>query len=216
MDSPLTFHARREQWQFFATLTFKRTPEPPAPARLRMVFAWLRKVARTYRLPWTGIFWLVREECGEIGGRSHFHILVSGLPPKAVSVASNFILKNLWEKSFDGAGFARVYIYQAQLSGVQYVMKGFEDGSRGQRNAAGIAYEVEKYSRHEAGSGMLIPARAWLLKCLSRTEPNRRQRKAREMRPHQRDRSHRGRQAKTWEPARFPHPADTAGRVHVS
>lgn len=215
MDSPLTFHARREPWQFFATLTFKRTPEPPAPARVRMVFAWLRKLAHAYRLPWTGIFWLAREEFGEVGGRSHYHILVSGLPPKAVSISSNFVLKNLWEQ-LDGGGQARVYIYDSQLSGVQYIMKGFEDGSRGVRNAGGVAYEVEKYSRHEAGSGMLIPARSWLEKCKRRTESNRRHRRAREMRPHQRDRSHRGQSSTTWEPARFPHPADSVGRVYVS
>jgi hypothetical protein len=215
MDSPLTFHARREPWQFFATLTFARTPEPPAPARLRMVFAWLRKLARAYRLPWTGIFWLAREEGGEIGGRNHYHVLVSGLPPRAVSVSTNFVLKNLWEH-LDGGGIARVYIYNPRLSGVDYVLKGFEDGARGVRNAAGVAYEIEKYSRIEAGSEMLIPARAWLEKCKRDAEPNRRQRRAREMRSHQRDRSHRGLSVKTWEPARFLHPADQVGRVHVS
>ena len=215
MDSPLTFHARREPWQFFATLTFSGSPEPSGPARARMLFAWVRKICRAFDLPWTGIFWLAREEGGEIGGRFHFHVLVSGLPPKAVTTSGNFILKNLWS-GIPGGGIARVYIYQPQLSGVQYVMKGLEDGTASVRNAAGVAYEVEKYSRQEAGSEMLIPARAWLEKCKRRIEPNRRQRKAREMRPHQRDRSHRGRRIETWEPARFPHPADTAGRVHVS
>jgi hypothetical protein len=215
MDSPLTFHARREPWQFFATLTFSGSPEPSGPARAKMLFTWLRKLARAYRLPWTGIFWLAREECGEIGGRVHFHVLVSGLPPRAVSKSSNFALKNLWE-SIPGGGIARVYVYDTRLSGVQYVMKGLEDGTGWQRNAAGVAYEVGKFSAVEAKSEMLIPARALLRKWSRRVEPDRRHRKAREMRAHQRDRSHRGSSDKTWEPARFPHPADNAGRVYVS
>jgi len=206
-------HARREPWQFFATLTFKGS-EPSRRHRLCMLFAWVRKIARAFQLPCTGIFWLAREEFGEVGGRVHFHVLLSGLPPTACNPGTNHMMRAFWAQVH--GGHARVYVYSAGLSAVDYIVKGLEDGGTGKQTAGAVAYEVAKYGALEsANSEMLIPARALLRKWQRRLEPNRRHRKAREMKSHHRDRSHRGPGVKTWEPARFPHPAELAGRTYV-
>lgn len=212
MDNPITFLLRREVWQLFCTLTYE-SPVPGLIGRKKMLLAWLRKLAKLRGVEFESLLWVAREELGELNGRCHYHVLISGLPPSKVTISGNFILMDTWEKL--GGGIARVYKYRPQLSGVDYVMKGLEDLGKGYRGAGAEAYEVGKFSAAEADLG-LIPARALWRKWRNALEPNRRHRKAREMRAHHRDRSTKGAEPKTWGPAQFPHPADHSGsRLHV-
>lgn len=212
MDSPMTFHARREAWELFATLTFKGAV-PGQARRMCMLFAWLREVARQAKVSFPKLLWLARAELGEKGGRDHFHVLLSGLPFSGVTTGQCFAAMAAWEGL--GGGYARCYIYDPQLSGVTYVMKGLEDSGPSARSAGAVAYEIGKYSRVESNPEMLIPARACLRKWLARAELNRRHRKAREMTSHKRDRSTRGGSRTMAQPARLAHPADLAGRLFV-
>lgn len=192
-----------EEWQHFATLTFKN-PLPPSPARKRMLFAWLRSVCSLRGCRWSALRWLCREEAGEATGRYHYHVLLNGLPPDGVTLAANFILMHAWEKL--GGGMARVFIFNGALPGVEYVMKGLSklDG----RSHGAQCYELGKFAAVEEVTG-LIPARSLLWKWQKGVETNRRHRKAHEMRAHKCDRLADRGNRKFWAPKRFPHPADT-------
>lgn len=214
MDNPLTFFARRELWQFFATLTFAN-PLPGVIARRRMLLAWLRVLARKLNCDILDLLWLAREEPGEIGGRPHFHVLLAGLPLRVVLPMTNFFLAHAWRKL--GGGHPRCYIYDQRLSGVAYVMKGLEDGGFARRSSGAVAYEIGKYSRAESfeSPDMLIPARALLLKWKRHVEPNRRHRKAHEMKAHQCDHATRRGVRPMGRPTSLAHPADLAGRLYI-
>jgi len=159
---PITFNLSMQRWQFFVTLTFtskdaagNAVKVPDKGDRQRMLFAFLRDVARGYKrdnatgkridcVRWESLFWVVREERGELNGRHHFHILLDGLPPSRCNQVERFALKALWSKC--GGGFADVRSFDTRLSGVRYVLKGLEGWI--QRNAN--AYELKRFTEdHE-------------------------------------------------------------------
>jgi hypothetical protein len=167
----LEWHARLHQWQFFATLTF-RDPLPSYHARRRMVYAFLREVAKGPKLPeaqqqpghfrlapvpWKALKWLLRGEKGEITGRDHFHALYAGLPAQRQNLVEVFTQKHLWEEL--GGGSARIYLYDPRLPGVSYVMKGLQEADRAGANA----YELTKF-REEGEREVILSdslARRW-------------------------------------------------------
>jgi hypothetical protein len=205
-----TAHARRERWQLFATLTFL-SPVPGEGARLRMLFAWLRTVAKTGGISFPGLLWIARAEQGEVGSRHHFHVLITGLGPCGVTPAFPFVTMAAWERL--GGGMARVYRYETGLSAVDYLMKGLEQLDTSAEGAQ--AYEFNKFAGVEATSLGLIPGHTLLRKWGVVADRNRGLRRAHETKARQCDRSTRRSRQPMGKPARFPHPADLAGRAFV-
>lgn len=202
-------HARREKWQLFATLTFC-SPVPPEGVRVKMLFAWLRIVSKKTGTYFPKLLWIARAEQGELNGRHHYHALISGLAPCGSMRSLCFQANEAWESI--GGGMARVYEYSPELSAVDYLNKGLEESDYS-RNAA-QAYEFNKFSKVDEGLG-LIPGHALLRKWGMTRERNGGLRKAHEMKAHQCDRSTRRTQTPMGKPARFPHPADLAGRIYL-
>lgn len=161
----IEFTARQEAWQFFVTLTF-RDPVPSEANRLKMLFAWLRTVARgagKYRdergnpssVFFPSLVWLARSERGEATGRLHFHLLLTGLPAKRVNRTECFFQQDAWEKL--GGGIARIRVYDLGLDGVSYVLKGLSEALEGAND-----YELTKF--RDSGSRLLIASNAALEK----------------------------------------------------
>ena len=120
MESAGIYVLSKLHWQFFGSLTFK-SERLPERLRISMFFALLRKTAKDFRLHFPRLPWCLRQERGEIGGRRHFHFLLTGLPPNAASVKTCMTLKTRWEQL--GGGFARVSEFNPQLNGVDYLTK---------------------------------------------------------------------------------------------
>lgn len=209
------WHARLEQWQFFATLTF-RALEPSRPAKARMMFAWLREVANGHpsmsheqgprlAVKWHRLGWLARGELGEVGGRHHFHILICGLPARRVNPSECFWQMNLWETL--GGGMARVRMFSARSTGVEYVLKGLEDAPSSRDGAN--AYELSKFDAEAPGRELILAES--LLRKWRRGSRGEGRRWTRDGKSARRDRIAARGPVKTWAPKMFPHPADSPG-----
>jgi len=113
-------------WQFFGSLTF-RSERHSERVRLAMWFALARRLAKWNRVHFLNLLWCLRMEKGEIGGRKHFHCLISGLPEGSVNVATCFSIMRQWERF--GGGMARVRIYNPALHGGEYILKCLGSGA---------------------------------------------------------------------------------------
>ena len=165
--SPDVYSLSLETWQFFVTLTYRSEDEaknhvkvPGIDERRRMLFAFVRKLAkgsktnkegeRIEKVHFSKLLWACREERGEFKGRYHFHILISGLPPGRLNTAERFVIKSMWKAV--GGGFADVRVFDSQLSGVQYILKGLEVWSRSRANA----YEMQKFDNSDTGREVIL------------------------------------------------------------
>ena len=115
-----------------------------------MLFQFLRSIAKGFKrdkktnaridgIRWDMLLWAAREEAGELNGRYHFHVLLSGLPLGRFNQTERFVLKAAWKKA--GGGHADVRVFDPALPGVAYVLKGLEQWSRSLANA----YEMRKF-----------------------------------------------------------------------
>lgn len=120
MEKPELYQLTRIRWQFFGSLTF-RVAELPERVRLSMWFTAARKTAENFGLYFPTLPWCLRQEEGETTGRRHFHVLLGGLPSRAVTKSTNFALMAGWESV--GGGMARYRIFDRTLNGVDYVCK---------------------------------------------------------------------------------------------
>lgn len=172
---PLSYLISSHRWQLFVTLTFNSRDErgrpvkvPGVGARRKMLFAFLRETAkglkrdrtgrRTDSIPFHALSWVAREETGELNGRYHFHLLLSGLPPGRLNTTERFVIKSIWTGV--GGGHSDVRVFDTQLAGVNYVLKGLEQWSRAQANA----YEVGKFREVPGVDRELIVSNACLEK----------------------------------------------------
>jgi hypothetical protein len=155
METGLTYTLQRVHWQFFGTLTF-RSAKLPERVRLSMFFALVRCLCRWHKVPFRKCVWALRQEHGEITGRLHFHLLIAGLPPYAVQVATAMSIKAQWERI--GGGMARVREYDSREQGLEYLLKCL--------NAGANLYEVTKFS-YSADEVMLANS-IWNLANLNR------------------------------------------------
>lgn len=107
-------------WQWFGHLTFKREAESETRrvARFRAV---LRPFARRFHSYFPNLIWCLRQEYGDLGGRVHFHFLLAGLPPRAMSVLACRQFEALWKRK--GGGTAVVEVFAPALGGVGYALK---------------------------------------------------------------------------------------------
>lgn len=128
---------RFRDWEFFGTLTF-RGYVPRESVRAKMGFGYLYRVARLAGVQFSQLAWVLRAEQGEIGGRHHFHYLLSrtNMP---LTVSSNFRLMKLWEQM--GGGMARVHVFDRLLCGPEYIGKCLS----GVGTVAGDFYESSKF-----------------------------------------------------------------------
>lgn len=108
------------RWQFFGHLTFKREAESEA-RRVARFAAMLRAIAYRWHAHFPRLLWCLRQEYGDLGGRVHFHFLLAGLPPRAVTPRTCRDLEGSW--THKGGGKAVVTLYDPALRGVAYMMK---------------------------------------------------------------------------------------------
>lgn len=94
------------EWQFFATLTFRREKVSGRKAR-QMFDRVIGLQGRNFGVHYRRMIWCLRTEFGEMTGRKHLHALIGGLPNHAKTTATSFAFKRLWEQA--GGGMARVY-----------------------------------------------------------------------------------------------------------
>ncbi len=170
--SALLLHARRHQWQFFAGFSFANEQSMAESVRGPMQFEFMRRCCAKWHFPIKKFEFLIREELGEKTERLHWHALFSGLPPSLVNRSSCFVMIKTWENM--GGGHSRVRVFDERLPGSDYVLKGLE-GSQ-----AANAYELSKFN--ESGTLKLIPAHRLIRQWVKWFEPDRRLRKARDMR----------------------------------
>ena len=158
-------------WQYFVTLTFGASfSQNWSPNKQNRLFRFLRGVAAHHRgnprLPdWR---WLVRAEYGEIGGRFHYHALLTDL--KNPTTTQCCAMQHLWRGEI-GCGWAIVRPYRSGPAAVKYVLKGLESHGvdtsaitlpRRYVGSGANAYELGKYDRADdvmASRGLL----AWLV-----------------------------------------------------
>ncbi|QIF02782.1 hypothetical protein [Roseimicrobium sp. ORNL1] len=173
--SPDVYTLSLETWQYFVTLTYRsedgeknRVTVPKEDDRRKMLFAFLRSILSTKRdkktghaidkVHWKGLLWAAREERGELNGRYHFHILVSGFPPGRVNAVQRFAMRAMASRV--GFGHSDVRVFDASLSGVQYVLKGLDEWSRRHANA----HEMCKFDGRDGTDREVILADAFVKK----------------------------------------------------
>ncbi len=119
--NPEQYALRNTAWQFFATLTFKRD-QISEPRRVKLFFAFARKVAGWFRVHFPRLKWALRLEHGEKNGRLHFHVLIAGLPESAAQSVTCHAMEKLWEHSMR-VGIAKVRVWEHGRDAVSYILK---------------------------------------------------------------------------------------------
>lgn len=119
--NPEQYALRNTAWQFFATLTFKRE-EMSASRRLKLFFAFGRRVAGWFKVYFPRLKWALRLEHGEKNGRLHFHVLIAGLPENAAQSVTCHSMEKLWEHSMR-VGIAKVRVWERGRDAVSYILK---------------------------------------------------------------------------------------------
>lgn len=169
---------RRERWQFFCTLTFRdHLCDVYGSENKRSVNMLLSKflctISETLKMPATEWFWVLRVEKGGMTDRTHWHLILGGLPNTHVNKTTAHVLKFLWsDKNRLNLGIAKVNVYNNARDGVSYMVKGLQTDSP-------RSYEVGKFA--ETAYTALFPAPSLLAKWARSVEPNRRRRRARDM-----------------------------------
>jgi hypothetical protein len=111
---PEAFRLRMMLWQLFLTLTFRPSQSPTISNRTKILFAWLRDVARADRTHFKRLIWIARYEFGN-GGAGHFHLCLAGL--------RTFSCRDYEALWFRRAGLAQVEPYDVARDGIGYVLK---------------------------------------------------------------------------------------------
>jgi hypothetical protein len=146
--SPAAYHAQQEPWRFFCTLTFAgKLPAPALAVALQM--RWLERSAKLLRTDLDQLAWLSREELGETNGRLHLHVLLGELSDAdRVNSRTCLALMAKWETVTEGrlglAGMARVRVFEPNLRGANYVLKGLDEVGDWCLRGANV-YEVRKF-----------------------------------------------------------------------
>jgi len=135
MESPDIHTLEPCNWQLFGSFTFtsERIPER---IRLCMWFKLAREVSKWHGVHFPRLLWALRQEAGEIGGRTHFHALIGGLPPHAVNERTCFSVMAAWERL--GGGMARCRVFDRTRNGPGYILKCLQD-------SGADAYESAKF-----------------------------------------------------------------------
>lgn len=146
MDNPHAHNLGLIAWQFFGTLTFRHEPKSRIAEHKAWSCAWsfFRRVSDLFGVGYPALRIALRSERGEVGGRFHFHFLLSGVKSSNL-VSDSFRVRSLWTD-----GLAHVRPYDASLPGVSYICKGYS-------LAGANSYERAKFGR---ASGLAISGAA--------------------------------------------------------
>jgi hypothetical protein len=164
MEAPEIHVLNRVDWQFFGTCTF-RSVRTSDRRRHGMWFALLRRTGRHFGRNFGQLLWALRQEEGELSGRTHFHYLLAGLDRRAMNPTTCFWLMDGWERL--GGGMSRVKVFDPRLNAGAYILKdgcGHADASLG-----GGVYETAKFSSRDCQ--LTIAKSVWNL---ARRQANRR------------------------------------------
>lgn len=131
----------RIDWQLFLTLTLKDEKRSDDWA-VKRYFALMRQTASWNKVHFLDLLWCLRSEKGDRTGRRHYHALWGGLPEYTIHRHTCFAIKN--EAEALGLGMTRVYVFNRNLDGVGYLLKGLEacDEMRSQGQSL---YEFSKF-----------------------------------------------------------------------
>ena len=95
-QSSSTWELSRIPWQYFCTLT-SRAAIASDDFHVKRSFAFVRMVAEKCDNVWfREVLFSIRTEPGEIGGRTHAHLLLGGLPVSYVSDDHGLWLAHCW------------------------------------------------------------------------------------------------------------------------
>ena len=174
MGNGFQHHIERHPWQFFATLTFKTMESCKPVVSASMYCQWLRQCSDMWGIHPRMLDHWPAPEHGEKGGRFHIHALLGSLSPALVNPTSCHAAEATWRNL--GGGHPMVRVVDARLSLADYLMKqALLDGKN--------RYEFNKFSVRDLEARFkLIPAPRLLRVWRNRVEPDRRHRKARDMR----------------------------------
>jgi len=161
------YNLSRIDWDLFFSATWARVGVP-IPSRRKYWFSFLRSLADHVGVHYKRLLWLLRTENGEVGGLSHHHALVAGLPhhvcheglcywcqetwehqgPLVSRRAVRLIRGEVtltWEKLSRDCGSARVRIYDPSLGALVY------SSPAGEEESVSIYSPVNGANRYEAG-----------------------------------------------------------------
>jgi hypothetical protein len=124
-----------EYWQYFITLTFKDLGT--RSGRINRVNHWLRYVAHQGETTKRYLTYVIRWECGEIGGRPHCHLFVGGMK-LGNRITVGHMLENEWFKRHASRAQARLFDRSKLRKVANYV--GGEDVDWGKNR-----YEIGKF-----------------------------------------------------------------------
>lgn len=115
---PEAFFLRKIQWQYFITLTFAGE-EMPRGRRLKLVFAFLRRLSKYSKTHFLLMKWFMRWERGTKTGRGHYHICVAHLRTTPLDLSE-------WATTWWSAkakAKADIQTYVDGLGGIDYCLK---------------------------------------------------------------------------------------------
>lgn len=118
---------------------------PPCGCQRRLLFAHLYRTARTVRIPFHNLLWVVRQERGEKFGRPHYHALIGWKGDRA-NIGQCFALNSFWNR-LPKCGFARHFVYEPGQDAVGYITKGLSGclSDQGRDYLAASNYEASKF-----------------------------------------------------------------------
>jgi hypothetical protein len=111
-------------------------------AQDKLAWAWLQRVARSYRVPDRYLLVALRGEDGELNGKSHFHALIGGLGDGVNWRRASASLRGSW-LHFD-CGMATTEPYNPAKDGIGYML---DTWGEEQRLAGARGYELAKFGR---------------------------------------------------------------------
>lgn len=148
-------------WEYFATLTFRpgRSRRSLTPGLVEQsLVAWVRVVSDELGTRFRRVLWCARIEVGSLG-RIHAHALVK-LRDAGPSRRNTWAMRQAWYEKLD-FGFADVRLFDTNLPGVCYVLKGIESEALTGLGARD-AYELSRFDRNDACQRQLILSTALL------------------------------------------------------
>ena len=215
------FHLGKIDWEYFITLTWKKIP--PKDVRKRILYEYIRRLGEKFnRNCLWGLTWAVCFELGSITSRPHMHMLMKLNDCSTNRISQQSILKRTWEKDVGKGkgtvGLADVCPYDHTLNGAGYIVKNStwkEDSQYG--------FELVKFTpnpsfqAHEV-SPITSPSVIWFLfKQVTRKGRVRKGggHQGRLLKDLKQSRLPNAGKVSVWQPERFRHPADKAGRLYV-